>query len=81
MANEKYKCIQCGSEVTLGDVRSGILSFGAFFIECSEKQRNIVGAPKPKGGLQKNNRVVSYACTDCGFISNYLDSVVNGKSN
>lgn len=67
-----YKCVQCGAEVTVGDIRSGVISFGAFFVEYSPQQKTRLGAPLLDSGLQKNNRVVSYACTNCGYISSYL---------
>ena len=71
------KCLQCSSETSIGDVRSGAISFGAHFVEYQEGKKTVFGDPKPKAGLQRNNRVVSYACKSCGYISSYLESVIN----
>jgi hypothetical protein len=75
----KITCPQCGGETLRGDIRSGVLSFGAFFIEHDDK-RTFTGAPKPKPGVQRNNRVISIACTQCGLISSYLERILNAAS-
>ncbi len=70
---ENIKCRECGGDSSLGDVRSGILSFGAFFVElaCTSS-----GNLKPKPGIS-NNRVLSYACKECGYISQYMKENMN----
>ncbi len=73
----KHKCLQCGNETVLGDVRSGVVSFGSFFVEYAEAGKGHFGAPKLKPGAHRNNRVVSYACRRCGYISSYLEAVIN----
>ena len=76
---KKHKCIQCHQETVIGDIRSGFISFGAYFVEYEEGKKTFLGAPQPKSGVEKNNRVVSYACKNCGCISNYLENVLNKK--
>ena len=76
---EKQKCIQCNQETLMGEIRSGFISFGAYFIEYEKGKKTLLGTPKPKSGFTKNNRVVSYACKNCGYISNYLEDVHNKK--
>ena len=69
-------CPQCGGETLRGDVRSGVLSFGSFFVEHEGDKRTFTGGPKPRPGVQRDNRVVSVACTRCGLVSSYLERVV-----
>ena len=73
-------CPNCGGETVVGDVRSGVLSFGAFFTEHEGDKRTGTGAPKLRPGVQRDNRVISAACTRCGLVSSYLERVVRGKT-
>ena len=66
-------CSQCGGPTLRGDVRSGVLSFGDFFVEYDGDRRTWLGAPSPRPGLQRDNRVISFACERCGFVSSYLE--------
>ena len=75
---DKQKCVQCGANTKLGEIRSGLISFGAYFVEFEEEKSTMIGTHKPKPGIRKNNRVVSYACMNCGFISSYLEDIYNG---
>ena len=76
---KKQKCIQCNQETTIGDIRSGFVNFGSYFVEYEEGERTFLGAPKPKAGVNNNMKVVSYACKNCGYISNYLGNILNKK--
>ena len=71
-------CTHCGGPTLRGDLRSGVLSFGDFFVEHDGTQRTFTGAPKPRGSLQRNNRVISFACERCGFVSSYLERALDG---
>ncbi len=73
------KCPQCHGNTIRGDLRSAVLSFGDFFIEHELGQKTFTGAPVPKPGVQRNNRVISFACTDCGLITQYLEKVIDAK--
>lgn len=73
-------CSRCGGSTTAGDVRSGILSLGAFFVEYVAGSNLGGGKPKLKSGISKN-RVISFACNDCGYLSQYLASKNIGKEN
>ena len=73
---KRQKCVQCGAETTLGDIRSGVISFGAHFLEYEEGSTDRGGKPRVRSGVNRNNRVVAYACGTCGYISNYLERVV-----
>ena len=64
-------CPHCGGHTIIGDIRSGILSFGAFFLEFDSRETQ-----KPRAGVKRDNRVISHACTDCGLVSSYLASVI-----
>jgi hypothetical protein len=64
-----------------GDVRSGVLSFGDFFVEHDADRKTFTGAPKPKPGVQRNNRVISYACQNCGLASSFLQRIVDDEKN
>ena len=70
-------CPKCGGPTVRGDVRSGVLSFGDFFVEHDADRKTFTGAPKPKPGVQRNNRVVSYACQNCGLVSSFLQRIVD----
>lgn len=69
-------CPKRGGPTIRGDVRSGILSFGDFFVEHDGDRRTVTGAPKPKPGLQRDNRVLSFACKDCGLVSSFLERAI-----
>jgi hypothetical protein len=69
-------CPKCGGATLRGDVRSGILSFGDFFVEHDGDKRTFTGAPKPRAGVQRDNRVISFACQSCGLVSSYMERVV-----
>jgi hypothetical protein len=69
-------CPKCGGLTVRGDVRSGVLSFGDFFVEHDGDRRTFTGAPKPKPGVQRDNRVVSFACQQCGLVSSFLERVI-----
>jgi hypothetical protein len=53
-----------------------MLSFGDFFVEHDGDKRTFTGAPKPRAGVQRDNRVISFACQSCGLVSSYLERVV-----
>ena len=72
-------CSQCGGPTIRGDVRSGVLSFGDFFIEHDGDRQTITGSPRPRPGVQRDNRVLSFACERCGFVSNYLERVIRSR--
>jgi hypothetical protein len=69
-------CLRCGGPTLRGDLRSGFTSFGDYFVEFDGDKMTLLGTPKLKSGLERDNRVVSYACTKCGFISSYLERVL-----
>lgn len=62
-----------------GDLRSGVLSFGDFFVEHDGERRTITGAPKPKPGVHRDNRVVSFACQQCGLVSSFLEKAIRSE--
>jgi len=73
-------CPKCGGSTLRGDVRSGVLSFGDFFVEHDGDKRTLTGAPKPRPGVQRDNRVISFACQNCGLVSSYLERIIrDGK--
>lgn len=72
-------CPKCGGETTRGELRSGVISFGDFFVEHDGKKRTLTGAPKPKAGIQRDNRVLSFACGSCGLVSSYLERVIRDE--
>ncbi len=72
-------CPKCGGMTIRGDVRSGILSFGNFFVEHDGERRTVTGAPKPKAGVQRDNRVLSFACQQCGLVSSFLERVIRDE--
>ena len=72
----KIPCPQCGGDTLRGDVRSGMLSFGAFFVEHDGEEKTFTGSPKPRPGIQRDNRVISVACARCGLVSSYLERVL-----
>ncbi len=74
-------CPKCGGPTLRGDVRSGVLSFGDFFVEHDGDKRTFTGAPKPRPGVQRDNRVLSFACQRCGLVSSYLERVVRVSTN
>ena len=74
----EIKCHNCGENIVVGDTRSGILSFGNFFVEYDGDKKTFLGDPKPKPGISKN-RVISLACKNCGLISNYLEDIIHKK--
>lgn len=59
-------CPKCGGPTVRGDVRSGILSFGDFSVGHDGDRRTVTGAPKPKSGVHRDNRVISFACQQYG---------------
>lgn len=63
------KCSKCSGDTILGDTRSGIITFGAHFVELIKSNGGVF---KPKPGISKY-RVVSYACIKCGYIEQYLE--------
>ncbi len=67
------QCSQCSGALVRGDLRSGVLSFGDFFVEHAGDERTFMGAPKPRPGVQRDNRVISFACTQCGLVTSYLE--------
>jgi hypothetical protein len=69
-------CPPCGGPTKFGDLRSGMFSFGDFFIECDDEKRTWLDAPKMKTGIQRDNRVVSFACEKCGYICSFLERYV-----
>jgi len=69
-------CPKCGGATLCGDVRSGVLSAGDFFVEYDGDKRTFTGAPKPRGVVQRDNRVISFACLSCGLVSSYLERVI-----
>lgn len=62
-----------------GDLRSGVFSFGAFFVAHDGDKRTFTGAPKPLPGVQRDNRVLSFACERCGFVASYLERVIRNR--
>jgi len=74
----EIKCPSCGESAVIGDTRSGMISFGNFFVEYDEDKKTLLGDPKPKPGISKN-RVISIACKKCGLISSYLEDIINKK--
>jgi predicted RNA-binding Zn-ribbon protein involved in translation (DUF1610 family) len=69
-------CPKCGGATVRGDARSGFLSVGNFFVEYDGDKRTWEGSPKPRAGVQRDNRVISFACQSCGLVSSYLERVV-----
>ena len=76
---KNINCPKCGGPTIRGDVRSGMLSFGDFFVEHDGDRRTFTGAPKPKPGVQRDNRVVSFACKQCGLVSSFLERAIRDE--
>lgn len=76
---KKIKCSNCGGKTLYGDLISGGISFGNYFIEYDEDKKTVIGTPKPKKSIQKDNRVVSFVCTKCGLISSFLEKIIKEK--
>ena len=57
-------------------MRSGGVSLGGLLIEHDGDKRTFTGAPRPKGILQQDNRVLSFACKKCGHFSRFLERVI-----
>lgn len=69
-------CVHCGGATRRGEVRSGLVSFGSFFLEYDGSARTLLGLPKLKPEVRRDNRVVSLACERCGLITSYLEKAV-----
>jgi predicted RNA-binding Zn-ribbon protein involved in translation (DUF1610 family) len=76
----KLSCPKCGGNTIAGDVRSGIVSLGAFFHSSSSSREKSNIELKQENEIIKNGRVVSFACVECGLVSSYLDSILNKKT-
>ncbi len=75
----KLNCPKCGGNTIAGDVRSGIVSFGAFFHSFSSSRGKSNNELKQENEIIKNGRVVNFACIECGLVSSYLDSILSKK--
>jgi len=64
-------CRYCNCPMIKGDIRSGAVSAGAYFIKYETDEKG----HKPEKGLRFDNRVVSYACEQCGLVESYLERV------
>lgn len=64
---KKIKCTHCGSEMVPGDVRSGLISFNAFFTPTYD----LTSAQEEK---VESGLVIAMACLDCGRIESFLEA-------